>query len=281
MKSIFLIFAVIVGSLLFLSLWGFYFAIRPLKITSNITPKNYGISYQNISFHTKDNLLIRGWFIPTQNPKAKTIILLHGYPADKGNIFPAMYFLHKKFNLLLFDFRYFGESEGFYSTAGKNEVLDLLAAIQYLNNRGIHEVGVWGFSLGGAVALMAAEQSPAIKAIVLESPYARLDWMAEEYFRIAVIRYPLVQLVRLWTWLFLQFDIKNISPANAAKKLNIPILLIHSEQDNVVSFRHGLLLQQALQPNPRAQFIFTKANLHGQLIENYQTIVDEFFSKNL
>ena len=34
------------------------------------------------------------------------MILLHGYPADKGNILPVLAFLHADFNLLLFDFRY-------------------------------------------------------------------------------------------------------------------------------------------------------------------------------
>src|SRR3990167_2551615 len=131
---------------LLISLWGFYSAIRPFKITSSITPQKYGITYENVSFRTNDNVLIRGWFIKNRNPHAKTIILMHGYPADKGNILPATLFLHKTYNLLYFDFRHLGESEGYYSTIGKNEVMDLQAAIQYMHKRNINEVGVYGFS---------------------------------------------------------------------------------------------------------------------------------------
>ena len=265
----------------FLSLWGFYWAIRPIKILSTMTPSDFGVNYEDVSFHTKDNVLIRGWFIPSAKAKVKTIILLHGYPADKGDILPARIFLHPYYNLLFIDFRYFGKSEGRYSTVGKDEVLDLLAAIQYLHSRGLNEVGVWGFSLGGAVALMAASQAPEIKAVIAESSYARLDWMAYEYYRLPLLRYPLAELTRFWAWLFLQYDIKKISPAMAAEKLTIPVLLLHSQKDEVVSFQHALLLQKALRNNPHAKVKFVDSLSHGQPVENYQVIAKEFFNEYL
>jgi dipeptidyl aminopeptidase/acylaminoacyl peptidase len=266
--------------LLLLSLWGFYSAIRPFKITSSITPKNLNIPFEEVTFSTKDNIELRGWFIPSDKPNAKTIILLHGYPADKGNILLSRIFLHKNYNLLFFDFRYFGESAGSYTTVGKNEILDLLAAIAYLQSRGIHEVGVWGFSLGGSVALMTAAQSPAIKAVIAESSFARLDWMSYEYYRIPLLRYPLGQLTRLWAWLFLRYDLSSVAPANIIQKLKIPILLIHSEQDDVISYRHALLLQKALKQDPYVETIFIKNNSHGMPFENYEKTIENFWNKN-
>ena len=160
------------------SLLGFYFAIRPLhKVSSTITPADLGLKYENVSFYTQDHVLIRGWFIPNKNPNAKTIILLHGYPADKGDILPSRSFLHDKYHLLLFDFRHLGQSGGSYTSIGKKEILDLLAAIQFLHQRHIDKVGIWGLSMGGAVALMTAQDSPAIRAVVSESTYASLDNM--------------------------------------------------------------------------------------------------------
>lgn len=267
--------------LLFLSLWGFYWALYPIRITSSTTPRDYGVRYEDVSFLTDDNILIRGWFIPNKNPQAKTIIVLHGYPADKGNVLPAMIFLHKRFNLLFIDFRYLGKSEGPYSTAGKNEVLDLKAAIHYLRNRNIHEVGVWGFSMGGAVALMGAPQLSEIKAIVTEFSYARLDWMAQEYYRIPLVNYLLAELSRVWGWVFLGVDIKHVSPAESVRQLKIPILLIHSKQDNVVDFRHALLLQKNLINNPNVEIIFDEKNLHGEPIPSHEKVIEQFFEENL
>lgn len=271
---------IIIGAILVLSLWGFYSAIRPFKIISSVTPENYGIPYEKVSFRTKDNVLIRGWFIKSPNPHAKTIILLHGYPADKGNILPTTIFLHKTYNLLYFDFRYLGESEGVYSTVGKDEIMDLLAAIQYLHTRNINEVGVWGFSLGAAVALMTAPSAPEIKAIVAESSYARLDWMAYDYYRIPILKYVLAELTRFWGWLFLHYDFKKVSPALAATKLQIPILLIHSKQDNVVSFENALLLKKSLSQNPNAEVIFIDNARHGEHFLNYNKMIQRFYDKH-
>lgn len=264
-----------------LSLWGFYSAIRPFRIISSITPKDLGMIYEDISFRTKDNILIRGWFIPNNNPQAKTIILMHGYPADKGDILPSTVFLHNKYNLLYFDFRYLGQSGGHYSTVGKNEILDLLAAIQYLQSRHIHDVGVWGFSLGGAVALMTAPLAPEIKAIIAESSYARLDWMAYDYYRIPLLKYPLGELTRLWGLLFLHYDIKDVSPARAAEKIKVPVLLIHSKQDQVISYDHALLLQKALQNHPNKEVLIVDELAHGEHAKNYQSIAETFFEKYL
>lgn len=266
---------------LLLSLWGFYVSIKPPRIISAINPGDLGLDYESVSFITKDNIAIAGWFIPSKTKNAKTIILLHGYPADKGDILPSLSFLNQKYNLFLFDFRYLGQSGGKYSTAGAKETEDLLAAIRFLKTRGIQDVGIWGFSLGGAVALMTAPKSPEIKAIVSESSYASLNLMALELYRIPVLRYPLAYLTGLWAKIFLGIDLKNISPLESSKNLRIPILIIHSKNDNVIPFKNALLLQEALKNNPRSEFWFEKNLIHGQLGGEYQKRIEEFFDKNL
>lgn len=271
----------IILCLVVLSLAGFYIAIRPFRLISHVSPQSFHITCENVEFTTIDHVTLRGWFIPAQAPHASTVILLHGYPADKGNILPAMLFLHKKFNLLLFDFRYFGESGGHYSTVGKNEILDLKAAIQFLGKRGVHKVGVWGFSMGAAVAIMTAPTTPEIKAIVSESSYADLSLMLDEYYRIPLIRYPLAALTRLWARLFPGYDINDVSPMRSAAGLKIPVLLIHSEQDDVIPFSHALLLKKALSNNPKAEFLFSGNLSHGEIAPDHDKAIQGFFEKNL
>jgi dipeptidyl aminopeptidase/acylaminoacyl peptidase len=262
--------------ILSLSLWGFYQGIFPSKLKSTITPKMLGINYENISFHTKDNVLIKGWFLKSPHPHAKTIILLHGYPADKGDILPARIFLYPKYNLFFIDFRYLGESGGGYSTAGKNEVYDLLGAIEHLNQRGIHQVVVWGFSMGGAVALMAAPHSSAIKAVIAESSYANLNKMTTDYFHVPLLKYPLGWLLRFWAWVFLGYDTSEVSPLNSAASLNIPILIIHSKSDHVVPFSHATLFEKKLSHKKNVEFIFYDAFLHGEEPPSLKPSIEHF-----
>ena len=271
----------IIGFFLLTSLLGFYTAVRPPKILSAITPQELGFDYEDVSFTTEDGVLLRGWFIPSPQPAAKTIILLHGYPADKGNILPSLSFLHDQYNLLLFDFRYHGQSEGSYSTVGAREDKDLLAAINYLQARGINEVGVWGFSLGGAVALMTAPQASQIKAIVSESSYASLGLMTRQLYVIPGLRYPLGWLTGLWGKIFIGINIKNVSPAKSASELSISVLLIHSTNDQVIPFSHAQLIKESLQNNQQAEFWFQEGLVHGQLGGEYEQRVSKFFEENL
>ena len=267
--------------LIILSLWGFYISIRPPKILSSITPRDLNMAYEKVSFKTADGLILRGWYIPSVKTTVKTLILLHGYPADKGNILPALAFLHEDFNLLLFDFRYLGESAGSYSTAGAREVEDLLAAIQFLKGRSITELGVWGFSMGGAVALMTIAKAPEIRAVVSESSYANLNDMALELFKIPLLNYPMAYLVRLWAKLFLGIDLRDVSPAERVRHTAIPILLTHSSGDEVIPFSHGQELRQALAKNPNAEFWFKDRAIHGQLDLDYRQRVRDFFLKHM
>lgn len=269
------------------SLLGFYISIRPPKIISDFTPKEFGLEYEVVSFTTADKLKLVGWFIPIKSSEInsrelpKTIILLHGYPADKGDILPALSFLNENYNLLLFDFRYLGQSQGKYSTAGAKEVGDLLAAIHYLKTRGIEEVGVWGFSLGGAVALMTAPQAPEIKAVISESSYANLNLMTLQLYRIPFLKYPLAYLTGFWAKIFLGIDLKKVSPVESAKNLEIPILIVHSKNDEVIPFENALIIQESLKNNPLAEFWFEEKLIHGELGGEYQRRIEDFFERNL
>lgn len=267
---------------LFTSFWGFYSFIRPPRINSSVAPEDLGLAYENVSFSTSDNISLRGWFIPRKGEETKrTIILLHGYPADKGDILSALSFLSGDFNLLFFDFRYLGASEGKYSTAGAKEVLDLLAAISFLKNRGIGEVGIWGFSMGGAVALMAQEKSSAIKAVVSEAAYANMGDLAIQLYRIPYLKGPLAYLTILWGRLFLGIDARDISPEKSVQKSKIPILVIHSQNDEVIPFAHALRLKEALKQNVKFEFWFEENLMHGVLGGEYEGRVKDFFEKYL
>ncbi|MCH8741586.1 alpha/beta fold hydrolase [Patescibacteria group bacterium] len=266
---------------LIVSFSGFLSAIRPSKIHSSITPASFSLDFEKITLKTSDGVELKGWLIPKQNSD-KVIIALHGYPADKGDILPAISFLNEDFNILLFDFRYFGESRGSYTTIGAKEVNDLLAAVEFAKERGFQKIGVWGFSMGGAVALMTAQRTPNINAIVADSAYAALPlFLTEPYENLVFLKYPLAFFTRLWPKIFFGISIDEASPVKKVKGIKIPMLLIHSKEDEVVPFSHALLLKEALKDNPNAEFWFEGGVLHGQVQKEYQKRVNEFFQKNI
>ena len=119
------------------SLYVFLTSIHPPRHITKMTPADLGLDYEDISIFTDDNVKLAGWFIPAKNIEKKAIIICHGYPADKGDVLSFATFLHNDFNLLFFDFRSMGKSEGKITTAGWNERRDFLAAVEYIKSIGM------------------------------------------------------------------------------------------------------------------------------------------------
>jgi uncharacterized protein len=275
---------VIVGLLLFfliVPLAGFLSSIWPPRILSDVTPADFGIEYERVSFETEDGVLIQGWFIPSESDTDKAIVALHGYPADKGNILPIVLFLREDYNLFLFDFRYLGESGGRFSTAGIREVKDLRSAIEFLKDREVRDIGLWRFSVGGAVALSEAWRHPEIKAVFSDSSYARLDILAPELYRIPFVDRPLGAMTIFWSRILLRENLKEKSPEYGSQNLKVPVFITHSKNDDVIPFSHALIIQETLSNNEKAEFWFREDDLHGMISEEYKQKVKEFFTTNL
>ncbi len=274
-------FIVIIILFIVISLLGFFSSIKPPKINVDLKPDDLRLEYENVAFESTDGLKLSGWFI-LYNKSKDAVIVMHGYPANKNDLLPVALFLNKKFNVFLFDFRSFGQSEGRYTTAGYKEVKDLEGAINYLkNNKKIENIGAFGFSLGGAVAIMSKNKE--IGAIVADSAYASLDRMVKQQYRIfSIFKYPFIALTRLYGILFLGIDINDVSPLNDIKELNIPILLIHAEKDSQIPVENSILLHDAAKNSEL--WVVENADhgeTHALKKEEYEKRIIEFFEKNL
>ena len=252
-----------------------------MRIITNLKPSDLGLKYEEVRFKSTDGIKLNGWFIPNNKTKA-TIIVMHGYPADKANLLGIAEFLAKDFNVFLFDFRSFGKSEGKYTTAGYLERNDLAGAIKYLEEeKNLTKIGLYGFSLGGAVTLMTNHEN--VKAIVTDSAYAKLSHMVEHMYGIFFIfKYPLAYLTKLYGILFLKLNIDDASPVDSIGNIKVPILLIHAEKDSQIPVSESYLLHNA---NKKAELWIVENADHGMTHsinpEKYEKMVIEFFKGKL
>ena len=242
-----------------LSLYIFLTSIKPPRYVTGISPAVLGLSYEEVTIVTDDGIKLAGWFIPSRSANNKAIIACHGYPADKGDILSFATFLHDKFNLLLFDFRAMGKSGGRITTAGWRERKDFNAAVKYLKSKGMKKIGALGFSMGGAVIIMA--NNPDVDAIVSESAYANLGSIVNLMYRnFGILRHPFVYATRLWSRLFLGVDLIEVSPKDSIGEIEVPLLLIHSERDSQIPLEHVYILKNA---NPKAELWVVDEADHG------------------
>jgi fermentation-respiration switch protein FrsA (DUF1100 family) len=261
----------------------FVLAIYPLKFHSNITPLHLKLPYDDVRFRTTDGLTLRGWYIPSSRRAKGTILVTHGYPADKGDLLPLVQFLHRRYNLFLFDFRSFGQSEGSVTTVGYREQEDLRAAIRYLRGRGETNIGGFGFSLGAAVLLLVEDAD--LKGIVADSSFADMERMVEAVYGYlpGVTKAPIVWLIRSYASA-LGVDIGVIDPRRAIAKAQVPILIIHGAGDRQIPVEHARLLYEAAPPDRAELWIIEGADHGGTYARDpkkYREKVLAFFAKVL
>jgi len=272
------------GAVVFLSLVNFVLSIFPPKFKTNVNPTTYDLNYENVSFTTSDGLRLKGWFIPNKESDA-VVLVGHGYPFDKANILQATHFLADNYNLLLFDFRYFGESEGRYTTGGVKESKDVLAATEFLKKeRKFTKIGAIGFSMGGAAILMS--ESKDLDAVVIDSTYATMDLVLERLFAFfpGILKLPFVALTKFYGLLVFKINPNEVSPLNSIKGIKVPIFLIHGENDSQISVKNAHLLYENSNKDKTELWIVPNAD-HGMAFalypEEYQNRVIQFFDKHL
>lgn len=263
-----------------LSFYFLYAYTHPSRFISRFVPKDLGLEYEDVILKTEDGIKLATWFIPQKNSN-KAIIICHGYPADKGNVLGIAAFLAPHYNLLLFDFRAMGKSQGRFTTAGWRERQDFLTAIRFLKERGLNDIGAFGFSMGAAVILMS--NSPDIKAIVSDSSYVSLESVLNLIFRnFGFFRYPLIGIIKLWAKLFFKIDVDEVSPLKYISEIKVPLFLIHSQQDSQIPVAHAQLLHKE---NPQSELWIIPEAEHGSGMalrqEEYQRRVLKFFSNYL
>lgn len=263
-----------------LSLLGFWLAVRPPRLSVPLEPRDFNLPVEELAIRATDGVVLAAWLVP--RPGAPTVVLLHGYPAEKTDLLPLAAALAPRFEVVLTDLRYFGASGGAATTLGFRERRDLQRLLDALATRGASRIGVFGFSLGGAIGLLTAAEDHRICALAAYAPFSDLRLLGREvYGHFGVLKYPLVELMLLWGRLVFGVDISRPTPVDAAKRLTIPVLLIASREDEQIGFNHAERLQAALAANPVAEFAWQSRGRHGELDLATERRIVEFFSRQL
>ena len=278
--ALLILLATVLTGALVASYFTFWRAVRPPRAKVPLKPSDVGLEVRDITIDAEDGVALHGWLVP--RPGAPGVVVLHGYPAEKAEMLPIAATLAPHFSVLLMDLRYFGRSGGGATTFGVRERGDLRRAVDVLIAQGSSSVGVFGMSLGGAVAILTAAEDPRIRAIAAYAPYSDLKTLARELHEwLGLAKYPYVELMALWGRLLLGVDLGVASPATAARHLMTPVLLIASRQDELIRFHHAEALQAALRGNPAAEFVVMTRGRHGELPADVVSRLARFFRAHL
>jgi fermentation-respiration switch protein FrsA (DUF1100 family) len=187
---------------------------------------------------TDDGIHIAGWYIPAADgsgPTAATVVLVHGFGANKSGILEYGAGLHQDFNLVAFDMRNEGRSTGTLTTTGVLERKDLRAIIDWVE-RTKHpaHLGVLGNSLGAATGLAEAVDDPRVESIALDSMHTRLRYQIEARLTHAGHpAYPGTWAIFVAMRIRTGLDVGSIDAEDELTSWGLrPMLLTHGSADN-------------------------------------------------
>lgn len=201
-----------------------------------------GLPQERIELKSSDGLRLQGVFIEPYPESNRVIILVHGYTVA----FPWMLqfaemYIRLGFNVLLYDQRRHGSSEGLYSTYGYLEKQDLDLWVGWVVERKGDNcmIGLHGQSMGGGTVLEYAgmhRYEQQIKFVIADCPYSDLTELMKHQVR-NLNRIPTFPLLTLIDWMARAragFRLRHVSPIRSIQESEWPILFIHGEKDNFV-----------------------------------------------
>ncbi|MGE4168035.1 MAG: alpha/beta hydrolase [Candidatus Babeliales bacterium] len=237
---------------------------------------------QPLTFMTEDGLNLSGLLLVREGAQ-RTLLICHGYRMCKERLLPfASMFPHD--NIFLFDHRAHGQSDGSRVTIGYEEPQDVLAAARVVQShektKNLPLYGI-GISMGAVSLLAAACQEKIFSAIILDSPFGKLDVQARRVFSYK-FKLPFVPFEAIAHKIFeycMQFSLGQVDSFSSIKDLTTPVMIIHSVFDSIASLQEAYKIFETA-PCKKEMWI-VHASRHAYIFsdcsEEYRQRVDEFF----
>ena len=252
----------------------FVFGLRWLESLMTFRPERMPVrefksppdGAEAVAFNSADGTHLTGWYFESQTkPAVATIIFFHGNGGNISNVgWMGQRFAKHGFNVLLFDYRGYGASEG-VAVDESGLYADGDAAVAFITSRGIppEKIVLYGQSLGTTVAVDVASRGK-YGAVVIESGLSSAS-------SVAAIALP---------WLPTRLHFLGRNRFESARKLaNVksPILIAHGDPDRTIPTSEAHLLFAAAN-EPKELLIVPGAGhvVFGAAGEPYLSQVEQF-----
>jgi len=216
---------------------------------SYLGPWDLGLPFEQVHVQTEVGQA-PAWLVPAERPDGRWVIQVHGRGVRRQETLRAVPVFHDSgYSCLLVSYRNDGDApgsdDGRYGL-GDTEWHDVEAAIGFAAGRGATSIVLMGWSMGGAIVLQAATRTAfprLLSGVVLDSPV--IDWADVVAFQGSTLRLPglvatgaMQVLGRRWggrlTGQASPIDFRRLDFVTRADDLELPVLLMHSDDDGYV-----------------------------------------------
>ena len=251
------------------------------RIPLQASPSSVGLVFEDITFTSRvDHISLGGWFLPSTGDSA--LLFVNG--GFQNRVDPVVNTLElsrdlvdRGYNILLFDLRGRGESQGNARQLSNTE-RDIGGAIDYLKSRGypVSKISIIGYCSGAAGTCLFASKEE-VASIVLDGCFTSV--LAMFYNQALSYGIPknlvtaFVPGIQFAAKVFYGYE--TVNPIDVVGKVSCPILFIHEENDEFVLPEETVALFNA-SDNPLSSYWQIPDTLHSQ---GYQTHPTEYVAR--
>lgn len=249
---------------------------------NKLKPADYGLTVRAIAISSTDGNSLEAWRADV--PSGAAVLMFPGYANSKDTLLRvAAEFQKRGFEPWLIDFRGCGGSTGNVTTIGWREADDVAAAVAAVRAETPgRKVLLYGQSLGSAAILRAVGTGVAnVDAVILEAPFdSLLNTVGNRFATMGLPRFPLSHLLVFWGGVQHGFNGFDHSPAEAARGVRVPTLVMMGENDRRVGLDAGRRIAENL--SERGTFhVFTgkrHAFLFQDAADEWRAVVSSFLN---
>jgi pimeloyl-ACP methyl ester carboxylesterase len=264
-----------------ISVFLLYRILSPTRTQMELSATDFPGRPEEFKFNIPSGAQRSGWFFPGVRG-APTIILCHGYGSARGELLTLATSLQdRQYNVFMFDFIGHGDNKG-YSTMGYEEAGELKAALDSLAKRDDVDptrFGVWGANVGAYAALAVAEQSPAIRAFVVESVYDQpSDFLKIQIDRSGLAGIPFLKgmTVRAYGWKEREYRYLPPLSVRISRTGGVFKLFLEApEEPRLAQDTRDLYLRA---PDPKQDAVLTQGNYAGMQDDAKKTYENRILS---
>ncbi|WP_321325057.1 alpha/beta hydrolase [Thiomicrorhabdus sp.] len=273
-----------------LLLVGFIVAIhlsfRAPRFSNEVKPSDYSLNADTFEFKGNQATQLSAWWIPSNQPSDTTVLLMHGWGANKSLMLPlAKPFHDSGYNLLIMDAHNHGDSQKRGVSTMPKFAEDIQSGADWLKQNKPNksrQLILVGHSVGAAATLLAAAKGLKANMFVAIASFVHPKLMMQRHLKKLDVIPGLVKLISNYVQWVIGHKFDDIAPSTSVTNITQPTLLVHGDADKVIPLSdHHMLCNVA--PKEHIECLEIPDADHDSIdkIEQHFSSLNRFITKHL
>jgi len=269
--SLIAILFIIILTIIVIFLLAMHIGFRAPRTRETKTPQDFGMAYQQVLIPTASNKKLFAWFLPVEKASS-TVIILHGWGGNAEWMLPiAQPFYRAGFNVLLFDSRCHGNSDGAMFSSLPRFAEDLGFVADWLKQhypQCCSQLVFLGHSVGAGAVLLEASRREDIDAVISISAFAHPEWMMKRFLAGFKIPKILSRIILSYVQWLIGLRFTTFAPVVTVCDIDAPVLIVHGKADTIVPIEDAHAIMEHC-PKPHLS-LFEVADAGHESVDKFE-----------